>query len=58
MAHSTSKIATARLQQIQRVMANSAQKPFIRAYQSRDLEAVMHIVSLFDHLLIKPYIYL
>lgn len=51
MAPSTSKIATARLQLLQRVMETSPRAPFIRQYESTDIEAVMHIVSPPSHLL-------
>ena len=54
MAPSNSKIAGARLQQIQRVMEESSRRPFIRAYGPADLEAVMHIVSFWSRLI--PYI--
>lgn len=51
MAPSNSKIAGARLQQLQRVMEESSRRPFIRAYGQADLEAIMHIVSFWPHLL-------
>lgn len=51
MAPSKSKIAGARLQQLQRIMEESSRRPFIRAYGPSDLEAIMHIVSFWPRLL-------
>ncbi|ELR09491.1 hypothetical protein VC83_00588 [Pseudogymnoascus destructans] len=49
MAPSNSKIAAARLQQLQRVMEESSRRPFIRAYGPADLEAIMHICRVTAH---------
>ncbi|KFZ23855.1 hypothetical protein V502_01666 [Pseudogymnoascus sp. VKM F-4520 (FW-2644)] len=49
MAPSTSKIATARLQLLQRVMEGSSKKLHIRQYDPADLEAVMHICRVTAH---------
>ncbi|OBT89324.1 hypothetical protein VE02_01419 [Pseudogymnoascus sp. 03VT05] len=49
MAPSNSKIAGARLQQLQRIMEESSQRPVIRAYGPADLEAIMHICRVTAH---------